>query len=252
VPDRADRVHFWVERDGERVVDRPFEPVPEDCDAIHAALGLAIAFALDSTVLGDLGVVPREEPKPTSEQPESGAPAPVSSRRRVALHLQASSAFALHPIAGFGGQMSTSVRLVPALDVRVGAGATTGLREPLADGEVRTTLGYARLDLCAGGEVRRVDLRGCAGALAGFAGVRGFDYSVDSQSFSPWIAALAGASLIVPSDRAVAFVVDADALFPVLKPRIVVNDEVNDEVGAALDLPPVGGMISVGVAFVFR
>ena len=82
---------FVIQRDGIAIAERQFARLPNECAELRAALGLAIALAIDATVLESLGVVDivsqptpaaRSEPRPIAVHGESSVP---SVTRRPAL-----------------------------------------------------------------------------------------------------------------------------------------------------------------------
>ena len=63
-----DAIGFVLRRAGEIRVERMLSPAPADCADRRAALGLAIAMALDAAVL-EAFVPPPPEPEPTEPRP---------------------------------------------------------------------------------------------------------------------------------------------------------------------------------------
>src|SRR5688500_18412667 len=74
------RLSFTLRRDEEVIAVRAFDPAPERCTDLHAVVGLAIALAIDATVLESVGVEPRvvppriEPPTVRKTKPKPGAP----------------------------------------------------------------------------------------------------------------------------------------------------------------------------------
>lgn len=275
--DRRDRVHVQLWRADELLVERQFEPVPEDCTRTHAAVGLAIAIAIDSTILEPFGAEPRSAeppPEPQDAEPEPQdaeadappsveapapepvatppEPAPVPTRgtragmRRMAARVQGTVAAGMHPTIGFGGRARTELHLHRHFALAFGALATRGLATTVGDGDATVSLVIGDLVGCAGGVARNVRLHGCGGLAGGATLSTGSDFASTTRSVAPWLAALAGFSLTYPDRGIVALGVDLELAVPILKPRLVVTDVQTGDVGASRDFPPVGGLVSVG------
>jgi hypothetical protein len=267
-PTRRDRVHFSIERDGEVILDRPFEPVPPDCEATHAALGLAVAIALDATVLQPFAEVHEASAPPStpveSEEvtPDSGpggvavdgtgVPMPdrgTKTARPVSVSVQAAASAGLTPLASVGGRLDGTIMLGKIAQLRLGAMAQAGFPVAVGPGRARVTLLAGRVGTCLTGARARTRIGGCASGWVGAAGVSGRGYETELSSFKPWVAAALGPTLMTPVGRGAALVVDAELVVPLFKPRLVVRDAETGAVGAARTLPPVGGVVAVGVAF---
>lgn len=257
-PDDRNIVHLAIRGDGETLVDRPFEPVPDDCDATHAAVGLAVAIALDSTVLASfLALTPTPNPQPDSQPQPDPQPQPQPNpepqprpkpKPKLSLRAQAVLAGGLHPFFGAGGRVTFTGDPAPWLSLRGSAEVTQGLAAPLADDAVAVTIIDGRFDICAGRVGDKVRNHGCLGVAAGPAVSRGLSFPGATRAVSPWVAAIAGWSFGVPLTPSLSLALDLELLVPVSKPRPVITD-VEGDVTEALDLPPVGGAFAIGLSF---
>ena len=268
-PTRRDAVHCRVMRDTEVVVDREFQPLPPDCESTHAAVGLAIAIAIESTVLDafmrhEVSEDGASSPRQYSREPLSPAdPAGRASEadsfaRRgqpridgIGLRISAVSAIGLHPLVGFGGQFLTELRFRRLVGLRLGGTATRGLRTDVGEGGAVVSWFAARADACLGGTTGATRLEGCAGAIYGPAIASGRDLDVTATSVTSWLAVVAGFAFTVPATRQVAFTLDLDLVVPVVRPNLVITTSDTGEVAAQRGLPAAGAMLSLGVVIQF-
>jgi hypothetical protein len=219
---------FTLRRDGEVIAERRFDPAPERCNDLHAVVGLAIALAIDATLLESVGKPPppvADEPATDTEKPLAPPPlrsaAPPRKRPRPwRLHLDASARVAIGAPPGVsgGGELGLEATWRELLDLRVAALGLTAGRQQLGDGSARLSAVAARLDGCAGPRLGRVRPRGCLGALAGPAFGVGQGFESDSSAVVAWAAATFGADLRVFLSPRVALSFEADGILTIVRP----------------------------------
>jgi hypothetical protein len=261
---RRQRARFELWSAEEELVERSIEPLPTDCDAYRAALALAIAFALDATVLQELGVPPADpEPPPESELaplPEEGedergeerlTSREVSRGVRGGVDLGGAAGLGLSPGVTLGGGLNLRFALHPKLSLVFGGEVQQGLSQPLGEGQIAMRFVMARVALCGGGELRRVDLRGCAGTLAGSVWIDGKDYEVEHQTRAPWVALTLGPQVRAPLSSRFSFVAALDAVLPLARVEARVLDSGGGVGGLSLRPPAVGGRLFMGLGVRF-
>ena len=191
-----DAIAFELRNEGALKVEREL-PAPKNCADRHAALALAIAMAIDASVLDAAmpetpPVAKAAEPATDDEAPELRArerpTPPPAPRTRVAVFAGALAGFEILPGVAFGGRAGVSVGATPWLDIDIEALAMGGLPFALDPGRVQPTLAGAAVGACPNRRWSRFQLRLCV-ALAGGAVVargRGFDESLTTTL--PWVA----------------------------------------------------------------
>lgn len=261
-PEQVRRATFelW---DGEaRLEVRTIEALPEDCEAAHAALGLAIAFTLDATLLREFGA----EGESSAASDATGASAQLEGQPRVrattrtpddrvelpraplGLEAKVSAAYGVASAFALGGQASLRVELSSHASLRVSGGILQGLPQALGAGQVRTRLPFARIEGCGGGRLSAVDLRACAGMLGGGARVQGEGYSRDRVTHTAWLGGTLGVALRVPAGRRVSLSVDADLVVPLVATRVDIIDPDTGAPSASVDPAPAGVLTGLGIS----
>ena len=249
------------------VIERPFEHGPPGCSDLHAVIGLAIAMAIDASVLESLGYDVIEGPQPVAQAVDSELP-PLEARRPAAqptatqprrARLRAAAALrgglwlgALPGIAG-GGQLQVELGWRPWFELRAGVLGGRGGRQPLASGTVELGLVAGRMDACFGLSRRRLRPRLCVGPAAGVyqALGRGLDEAV--TVVDPWVAAALAVELRIAATPVFAVDVTLDALIPFIKPVVQARDKDKPGmIGDAVTFAPVGVVIGLGGAFTIR
>lgn len=261
-PDQPHTVRFSLHDRDEMLSERVFAPGPSRCDDLHAVVALAIAMAIDATVLEGAGVVPgpaepepepEPEPKPKPEPPPKIAavppqplelPAPRTPWKFRAL-ARALLGVALPPNLGGGGALGFELSFNDWVDVDLSGLGMGGAPVPLEGAEIRTTLAGARLDLCGGPRRFRVRPRGCVAGILGAASARGraFD-DANFRSVVPWVAIAFGGGVRVPLGKRVQLDLFGDAVVTAVRPVFSAREEF--EVRRLQALPWVGGMFGVG------
>lgn len=252
------------------VIERPFEHGPPGCSDMHAVIGLAIAMAIDASVLASLGyevIEGSEPPAPAldSERPPLQArrattatrPAPVPQRRaRLRVLAAARGGLWLGTLPGLagGGQLHLELGWRSWFELRAGILGGGGGKQPLGSGTVELGLVAGRLDACFGVSRRRLRPRLCVGpAGGGFQALgRGFAEGT-SAAVSPWAAAMLALELRVAATKVFSVDVTVDAVVPFFKPVVAVRDKDKPGmIGDALTFSPIGVVIGLGGAFTIR
>lgn len=251
----VDRVVLVVRTDGAIVVERSLSPVPADCADLHAAVGLALALAVDASVLESLGVtapaptpLPAEDSEPAPEPTPPPVDAPPPRRRPlVGIELGATTMVGVPRGVAFGAAITGQLGVLPWLDVEVGIVATGGLPVAVDPGEVVPVLTFARAGLCPRRDLSpRIALRGCIGVDAG--GLLAFGRAFDEALLArlPWFAARTGIDLDVAVARRAALRLGLDAIVPVVRTEWAVEDGMGG-VLAREGAANFGGALSIGV-----
>ncbi|HEX4354918.1 MAG TPA: hypothetical protein VHZ95_18430, partial [Polyangiales bacterium] len=229
-------VSFRVVRANETVAHRAFEPGPERCDYLHAALGLAIALALRASLLDELTELLPDDPEALT--------------RGWALALAGDATYQLLPSFAPGIEARAELGLGPHVAIRFGA---LGL---FADGIAfdRSTGGFdagliaARADACLRipfGHGLHAQL--CSGLLGGALYARGDVAGTRRSSLLAWIALPIAIGLTVDLSRHWSLGFEPSVALPLRRIRIGVEDSHGAEVegrslavaGFALSMAPV-------------
>jgi hypothetical protein len=249
------------------LIERAFDDGPPGCSDLHAVLGLAIAMAIDASVLSMLGyevidppvAAPTPAPATDSERP------PLQARRRPPepparlARLRAVAAFrgglwvGLMPGLAGGGQMHAELGWRPWFELRLGVLGGYGQRRPLGTGTVEFGLAAGRLDACFGVQRKRLRPRLCVGGAAGASQALTRGLEPGQALVSPWVSAALALELRVVTTRVFAVDVSLDGVVPFYRPSIAVRDPIDasmivDSVNSA----PLGAVLAIGGAFTIR
>jgi hypothetical protein len=254
------------------VIERAFDDGPPGCSDLHAVLGLAIAMAIDASVLGSLGYEVVEAPAP------SPTPAPASDSELTALAGPPPADAGADPEGAAARGGGVSRRAVG----RDGAGARrrrTAARRARLAAVVRAAGGRARRLGASGGRWHRARWssgwspvewtpasacrsasgcgRGCAsvGAAGAYArrSTRGLDEPGQALVEPVGRGAALALELRIVTTPVFAVDVSLDGVVPFFKPSIAVRDPndasmILDSVNSA----PVGAVLAIGGAFTIR
>lgn len=212
------KLAFTLRRDEHVIAVRRFEPAPKRCADLHAVVGLAIALAIDATLIesvsGDPTVdddddddaVPTPDPvRPPARDDEvpanltrpatPTAPPPRRSPWQLRATLDGALSYGMPPGVGGGVQFALVARWRDALDLGFGAVAVSSGRERVGDAGALLSAIAGRFDLCGGWTFGRLHPRGCGGILAGAALAAGQGFERTTTATLPWIAVPVGAHL---------------------------------------------------------
>lgn len=248
-------------------IERAFDDGPPGCSDLHAVLGLAIAMAIDASVLGTLGYEVVDPPPPSpaplpasdSERPPLQArrrpvePPPRLARLRAVAAVRGGLWAGLVPGLAGGGQLHAELGWRPWFELRVGVLGGYGQRRPLGTGTVEFGLAAGRLDVCFGVQRRRLRPRLCIGGAAGASQALTRGLEPGQALVSPWVGAALALELRIVTTRVFAVDVSLDGVVPFFKPSIAVRDPIDasmivDSVNSA----PVGAVLAIGGAFTIR
>lgn len=209
------KLAFTLRRDEHVIAVRRFEPAPKRCADLHAVVGLAIALAIDATLIetvsgdptagtgGDDDVAPEPAPAHDDEVPANlTRPRPPPPPRRVSpwslrASLDGVLSFGMPPGVGGGVHFGLVARWRDALDLGFGAVGVSSGRERVGDAGALFSAIAGRVDLCGGRSFGRLHPRGCGGFLAGAALAAGQGFARATSSTLPWLAVPIGAHLEV-------------------------------------------------------
>lgn len=220
--------------DNERATgDRRFHQLPLDCPHRMAVVGLAIAFALDDTLMEtvDLG--------------RDG-----SDTLRASLALEGGFGFdVLAPSTALG-----AFRFELGFDaarLRLGLIVGYGLPTALGTGQLHTALVAGQLNFCAAAPWTPIGLVVCAGALAGVTRAEGSGYLVNGDTSLPWVAASARTELQFQIAQTLRLTLAAEGLVPIVRPTWQAVT-VSGSVTAARTASPIGLALVAGAEVEFN
>lgn len=199
------RLAFSLRRGDDIIAVRRFDPAPARCADLHSVVGLAIALAIDATLLENLQRDPPEvqveppevEPKPAPEPAPKVKPTPVGPvvpptkrTRQWTLWTEITGLFTVGAPPGVGGgaRFGLFARWKELVDLGAGMTAQSSGVERVGDGSALFSAVAGRLDVCAGPRLGRVRIRGCTGVIAGAALAAGQGFDRDATIRVPWVA----------------------------------------------------------------
>jgi hypothetical protein len=235
----ARTVWFRIRRGNALLAERHFEPAPERCDALHAAVGLAIALALKASVL-DSVIGTR-----TSGDAHAMRPFRIAA--------QALAGIAVIPGADFGIALSLQRSFAERFAARLSALVLLG---PFGDfqhdqGRFKTWSPIGRLDVCSRlAELGRVDVSVCLGVAGGGLYVTGQAFPMSRHALVAYLAVANALVLDIELGTRWSLDIAIDVLVPLRRTSFVVRDQ-SGAVIAAHDLAGAGALIAVGPAYRF-
>lgn len=262
---RADAVAIAVEVRGERI-ERSFDPAPAACAELHAVVGLAVAIAVDTSVLEGLGydvVGPDEPTNPQAYDPErppltrrtreGTQPARREPRVAVTAAIRGEFWLALLPGLGAGGSGQIELGWRKFVDLRLAVFGGYGGQRTIGEGSlVGLGLVGGRVDVCAALPRRRVRPRLCFGPAGGALAVGSKAPGV-RDAVAPYAALTLAPELRIHATKAFALDLFAALVVPVVRPVLAERDPSKaGMIGAHLAVPPVGAVIGLGAAFSIR
>lgn len=262
-------LRFTLQDRGQPIAERRFAPGPSSCDDLHSVVALAIALAVDATVLESMGIGPTPTPTPPPTPPPTPEPAlpdrtaiepsprlDLEPRRRpaddwaVRAELRGLLTVGIPPTLGGGGQLGVEAGWRDLVDVRLGALGTSSGSRPAGEGTLTITLAAARADLCVGPRLRRVRPRACTGVLAGGALAQGRGFLRDYRTRLPWVAMAVGGDVRVGLGPRTALSFGLDGIVSLVRPVFDLAEDF--EVRELRDLPRFGAALGVGVVVSLR
>lgn len=230
------RVWFAMERDGKSVSVRRFENVPGGCDELAGALSLAIALAIDATILDRVA------------EPQPPPPPPPAPERRIAIVAEPQLLWRVLPAAAYAARLGVGAGLGERIAVEASFVLTETVQTAVASGDARVALAAGRLDACHGPLAGRVRPRACAGVLAGRVGAAGVGFSPSLADGVLWAAGVARAELRLGLSSVVSLTLAVDGFVALARPSLAVEGVAGQTV-ASRRLPAVGAAGGIGLAF---
>ncbi|MCX4242667.1 hypothetical protein [Paraliomyxa miuraensis] len=261
-PTEVRTLRFTLRDRGVVIAERAFDPGPSSCDDLHAVVALAIALAVDATVLESVGIgataVPSPPPAPSEPPPTfEPDPAPEPAAALVqplldldpppvpawGLRLDARGLLGINtpPTVAGGAMVGLDASWRERVDLHLGAMATTAAPRSIGGGTLAVTLLAARLDVCGGPQLGRVRPRGCLGTRAGNAMAQGRGFEQNGRAVLPWLAMAARGDVRVTLHRRVALGLGLEGLVNVVQPVFYTLQ------GAQEPMPRFGALLHGGV-----
>ena len=213
--------------------DRRFDHLPEECDDATAVLGLAVALAIDASVLAGVFAPPPPAPPP---------------RRLVSVELGVG--MEVVPGTSAGAEVGLEYGLADWLSGRLDVGSQFSSGNAIQDtsGTFDAALGYASPQVCAGGAVAEgVRLELCSGAAVGLVHAQGHGYAQSRSATGPWLVAQGGVRLVATTGFS--WVLDAEGVFPLHVPEF--RAESAQGQAELRQVNPAGALLSIGPVFFF-
>ena len=224
---------FRITRSG-KTRERRFGALPTGCEEATAVVGLAIALAIDATVMSDM------------VGPEMSASGPA--RRTIAV--QAMGAFEVLPGGSVGGAVGIEYGLASWLSVRLDLLGlfSWGNHIEGVSGVFDVAVGAAAPQICAGGAVNPgVRFEMCSGVPIGVLRAQGRDFAVSRGATGIWIEASAGVRLLFRAG--IPWALDLEGLFPIRAPSFRAEDPSGQE--KFRNPSAAGALLGIGPAFDF-
>lgn len=264
----ADSVRFTVEREQKLVGERDLAVGTLPCPDLRAAVSLAIAIAIDATLLDSLGIQPpvttpserdAEATEPPSSPPPVVAPSPpaIVDRPRpqprgpkppthgLALGVEATTLFAVLPGPALGASPRIGYAPTEWLDLRVSALGTTRAQTVVGGGTASASLFAGRAEACVLEGLTEVRAGGCVGGSVGSYAAEGAGLAPAYSTNVRWAAVTARAEARYPVHTSLALLVGITAFVPVLRPELQVVD-IQGQIVDTWQAPPVGFGVSIG------
>jgi hypothetical protein len=235
----ARTVWFRIRRGNETLAERRFEPAPARCDALHAAVGLAIALALKASLLDSL----------------------IGARTSGDAH--ASRPYRI------GAQALGGVAVAPGTDLGIGLGLQRSVAErfaarflvlallgPYGDfqqdrGRFKTWLTIGRLDVCTRFlELHSLDISACVGIAAGALAATGEAFPMSRHALIAYVAVANALEFDLELSARWSLTIAIDVLVPLRRTSFVVRDQAGT-ITASHDLAGAGALLAVGPAYRF-
>jgi hypothetical protein len=227
---RRQAVEFRIAREG-AIRWRKFDPIPGDCTEAHAALGLAIALAIDEGALDQL----TELSKPRRP-------------RLVAFELAGGYDVVPGPSGGLkvGIEYGVLDWLFPRAEALVQHSRNNEIEG--SSGRFDATLFAATLGFCTGGPLTDdVRIALCSSLIGGAVYSRGNGYRISSARTGEFFSGSTGVRLELRAG--IPWVLDLDVVFPLRVPRFTVERPGSTDL--VRNPPPAGVLIGIGPALAF-
>ena len=268
------RPRFVVRREGEPPAERTFKPSDLACADLRAAVALAIAMAIDATILQaiieppvEVDLEPEEppspapppkaktppEPKPRKTKPKRKRPTPAPAAEPptpIELDVNAMALFGVLPVTTVGVALGLAMPITQPLWVRGAVWGTSARSTPVGEGRARVSTLSGELEGCYGGEAGIRRIRGCGGVAAGRWSAEGQQFLVDRSANLPWVSMKAGLELGLRIADGLLFTAKGAVYVPVVRPTLEARDTTG-AVAARREPPAVGATAATGFTFGF-
>jgi hypothetical protein len=249
------KLAFSIRRGEQIIAVRRFEPAPDRCADLHAVVGLAIALAIDATLLETVAGNPRRPPDPPTRTPDPWletiprARPPAARPRPWRLWGEVAAQLSIGAPLDVGGGARAGLRASwrRILDLGVGAFALSSGREPIGVGSAVFSAVAGRFDVCAGPPWPRLRPRGCVGVIAGAALAAGDGYEVDKTTRLPWVAIPFGIDLEINLAPRLDLLIGIEGLPAVLRPSFGADSEMGRVYVRRFSR--FGGIVEAGLSF---
>jgi hypothetical protein len=271
-----DDLVFSLKREGKPVGERHFARRPNDsCVQWTAAVSLAVAVALDSTLLHSLGVLPPvatpPPPPPTPPAPPAPPPpTPFAPPNPKPVEPVDGRPTGPRPAPALGVDFlvgsipdGTALGARARLEIPLGSGVEVGVAgmgsSTVGEGDVSLSPGTLRLSVLAGAAYVCLHWsetlarpRVCLGGEGGVLGVDPSGLLRPEKLRLPWAAAWGRVELRFPLARRWNFDVGIEPFASVTRPRLAVASLENEEqILTQRQIPAIGVALSAGIAFTF-
>jgi hypothetical protein len=240
-PSRA--LSFEVRRDGEVIAVRRFDPPPVTCADVRRVVAIAIALAIESTVLA----APSTEP-PATSAPVGPAPHFVL---RPSWGVDGAVLAGVLPGVAFGLESHVDVDLSARFALTAGILTTFPSETPVGSGRADLTLVAAEAAACWIALHSRVDLRACGGVAAGGVRVEGEAFAPSLSPLLPWVSMMGHVGIRLAILKWLAIEGRLDGLLPVVRPNLEVASP-NGAILFSRSFPVGGGVGALGWVLTFR
>jgi hypothetical protein len=256
VGDAADprKLAFTLRRGDQVISVRRFDPAPDRCADLHAVVGLAIALAIDATLLEAMTGDPSRPLRPPDPPPyywgaEPEPPPPKPKPRKWTLWAEVTGQLSIGapPPVGGGGRLGFGTSWRRILDLRVGVTAGSSGSVPLGEGRAFLWFLAGRFDICAGPPWERLRPRGCVGFLGGNAYAEGRGFENSRSTHQPWIAIPVGVDLEVQLARRVFLLFGIEGLPALIRPGFTARATIGGQ--SARKFAIFGANVRAGLAF---
>jgi hypothetical protein len=250
------RAGFVLLRGGDAIARREFESLPPRCEDRRAAFSLALALAIDATLLESLGIEPRAEPQPPAPEPARPPPRvepPPPDGVELAVRIDAAASMfvgaLVDPVIGASGGIALAMDDLFA--VRVGASAGAADEIAISNGLATAELVALHLHGCLLATESIFAFEGCAGMSGGLVFAEGSGFEDSRTTELAWLAPSVRLVGRAPADSAIAILVAVEGFVSVLRPELEVRAR-DGLVTHSETLGTAGFSASLGLALSFR
>lgn len=260
---------FTLFRDDEAAAERRFEKDELPCADVRAAVALAIALAIDATILNAIMVptAPPSEPveleetplapeQPTPRPPRTAPPSPPRTkpperRRAFAMDARLFGSVGVLPEPAVGGGLGVRWPIAQHLRMDVEGWGTAGRRVEVGPGEATVAMVAGQVEGCFQRREERSSVAACAGAALGRWDATGRGFPRDRSTQLPWAAIVAGLDGSYDLSETWFLAADLTAIVPFVQPVLSVYAEDGSR-AATSRAPPAGAFVGVGLGAHFR